>query len=66
MHRRVRGEARFSLIEMVIATVILGIISVMLVQMIRNYTKFAVHAAVRERRRLAELDLRRLAVLVTG
>ena len=66
MHHRVRGEDGFSLIEMVIATVILGIISVMLVQMIRNYTKYAVRAAIRGRRRLAELDLRRLAVLVTA
>lgn len=64
MPRRGRAESGFSLIEIVIATAILGMISVMLMQMIRNWSKLAVHAAVKEQRRVALLDLHRLSELV--
>jgi len=62
--RTPRGQDGFTLIELVIATVILGILSVMFMQMIQRWSAMAVHAAVKEQRKNAEVDLRRLAALV--
>lgn len=62
--RTPRGEDGFTLIELVIATVILGILSVMFMQMIQRWSTMAVHAAIKEQRKNAEVDLRRLSDLV--
>jgi prepilin-type N-terminal cleavage/methylation domain-containing protein len=64
VHRTSRGERGFTLIEIIIATVILGILSVMLMQMIQRWSQMAVHAAIKEKRKEAAADLRRLNTLV--
>jgi prepilin-type N-terminal cleavage/methylation domain-containing protein len=64
VQRARRRQDGFTLIEIVIATAILGILSVMLMQMIQRWSAMAVHAAFKEQRHAAEADLRRLAALV--
>lgn len=66
MRRPSRAESGFSLIEIVIATAILGMLSVMLMQMIQSWSRMAVRAAIKEQRKAAMLDLLRLSEVVSA
>ena len=61
---RRRSESGFTLIEVLIATFIMGLISVGLMQMIQNWSKFTVRMALKERQKLNEMDMRRLYQLL--
>jgi len=59
-----RGEGGFSLVEMLIAVAIAGILFTMVTQMIRSWVKAAARAAVKARTVQVQQDLRRLYTAV--
>ncbi len=59
-----RRESGFTLIEVLIAVFIMGIISVGLMQMIQTWSQATVRMAVKERQRTNETDMRRLYQLL--
>ena len=58
-----RGERGFTLVEIMIATAIAGILFAALAQMIMTWAKFTVRAALKARTAEIEIDLRRLTEL---
>lgn len=56
-----RGERGFTLVEVMIATAIAGVLFAALAQMILTWAKFTARAAIKQRTARVETDLRRLA-----
>ncbi len=59
-----RGQAGFTLVEILIAMAIAGMLTVMLMQMIQTWAKAVAHQAAKANRMMCETDLRRLYTII--
>jgi len=57
---RQSGQKGFTLIEVLIVMVIMGVIFTMTIQMVQTWSKATAHAAMKKRQDVVEQDLRRL------